>query len=140
MTQAARVLERLERVKSTGPGCWLARCPAHEDKHPSLSVRENDDGKVLINCFAGCGALDILSALGLRWSALFPPNSSGFTHRPPSRSSIPARDLLEIVSHDVSVVATVAADMLAGHPINETDWKHLAQAAARIGKVRDHVQ
>lgn len=140
MTQATQLLGRLERVKPTSPGRWLARCPAHEDKSPSLSIREKDDGKVLINCFAGCGAIDVLDALGLQWGALFPPNPAGRTHTAPRQSRIPARDLLELVSQEVSVVAIVAADMLAGKTIIETDWRRLAQAAARIGKARDQIR
>ena len=118
----------------------LARCPAHEDRSPSLSIRERDDGMVLINCFAGCGAIDILDALGLQWSALFPINSDRAPQSSPTHSRIPARDLLEIVSQQVSVVAVVAADMLARKRISEKDWERLAEAAAQIGKARDHIR
>ena len=58
---------------------FKACCPAHEDKDPSLVVTELHDGRVLLKCWAGCGAADILSALGQRnnlgeidWSILFP--------------------------------------------------------------------
>ena len=47
------LLERLERVTQT-PSGWMARCPGHEDRHPSLSIREGDDGRILIHCHAGC--------------------------------------------------------------------------------------
>ncbi len=60
-----RLLARLEAVRRTGPDRWLARCPAHEDRRPSLSIREGDDGRVLIYDFAGCGAADVVAALGL---------------------------------------------------------------------------
>ena len=40
------LLSILEGVKRTGPGRWMARCPAHGDKSPSLSIRELDDGRV----------------------------------------------------------------------------------------------
>lgn len=140
LTQTTELLERLDRVKPTAPGRWLARCPAHKDKSPSLSIREKEDGTVLIYCFAGCGAVDILNTLGLKWDALFPPNPSGLIQNSPSRSRIPARDLLEIVSQEVSVVAIVAADMLAGKTISEADWKRFAQAATRIGQARDNIQ
>lgn len=138
---AEALLDRLDKVKSTGPSRWLARCPSHEDKSPSLSIREKDDGTVLINCFAGCGAIDVLDSLGLQWDALFPPKENAADRRQfsPTHSRIPARDLLEIVSHEVSVVAIVAADTLANKTISETDWQRLAQAAARIGRARDHV-
>lgn len=132
---AAAIIDRLQKVKRTAPGRWIARCPAHEDKSPSLSIRELDDGRVLINCFAGCGAIDVLDSLGLEWGALFPEDRREL---PQSSSRIPARDLLEIISAETSVVAMAAADMLEHKSINETDWQRLTQAAARIGRARDH--
>jgi hypothetical protein len=39
-------------------------CPAHDDRHPSLSVREGDDGRVLAHCFAGCTPEEVFSAIG----------------------------------------------------------------------------
>jgi putative DNA primase/helicase len=45
-------------------GCsWLARCPAHDDREPSLSIREADDGKVLVHCHAGCEQEHVIAAL-----------------------------------------------------------------------------
>ena len=48
-----------------------ARCPAHDDSNPSLSLREAEDGKVLIICHAGCATPDIMDALGLTMQDLF---------------------------------------------------------------------
>jgi putative DNA primase/helicase len=42
---------------------WLARCCCHEDKQPSLSLKDGDDGRLLVKCFAGCDARDILAEL-----------------------------------------------------------------------------
>ena len=65
------VLSKLVGVKRTG-NQWMARCPAHEDDHASLSVAEGEDGKVLLRCHACCGTEAIVSALGLTLSDLFP--------------------------------------------------------------------
>jgi len=62
---ASRLLNRLDRVHETGPGRWLACCPSHEDGTPSLSIRVLDDGTVLLHCFAGCSAADVVAAVGL---------------------------------------------------------------------------
>lgn len=67
-----RVLARLQGVRETGPGRWLALCPAHDDRHPSLSVHETPEGKVLLRCWAGCSTAAVLAALDLRWRDLFP--------------------------------------------------------------------
>jgi hypothetical protein len=50
------VLARLAAVRPNGERSWMARCPAHDDRNPSLSVSEGEGGRVLFNCFAGCAA------------------------------------------------------------------------------------
>lgn len=72
-----RVLERLERVRATGPARWTARCPAHEDRSPSLSLRETSDGKALLFCHAGCRTEAVVAALGLRMADLFTTGEPG---------------------------------------------------------------
>ena len=47
-------------------GGWTAHCPAHDDRTPSLSIRDADDGKVLVRCFAGCGQRDVIATLRAR--------------------------------------------------------------------------
>ena len=42
---------------------WVARCPAHRDRRPSLSIGEGGSGQVLIKCFAGCPQLAVIVAL-----------------------------------------------------------------------------
>jgi hypothetical protein len=135
VTTAAKLLDRLHGVKQTSPGKWIARCPAHEDGSPSLSIREGD-GKLLVYCFAGCGAADVMGAVGLTLSDLFEAPLGH--HFKPSKSRIPARDLLTIVSEEATIVAIIAADLLENRTIYETDWHRLAQAAARIGRALDH--
>ena len=63
-------------------GRYSARCPAHDDKHASLSVTESNDGKILLKCHAGCTAEQIVSAMGLELSDLFMQES-----RPPAACS-----------------------------------------------------
>lgn len=74
---AARLLDRLESVKQTATGRWIAKCPSHEDQRASLSVRELDDGRVLVHDFAGCDVADVLIAAGLTFDDLFPPRADG---------------------------------------------------------------
>jgi len=63
-------LDRLDGVRPSGDG-WIARCPAHEDRHPSLSISTGRDGRVLLHCHAGCSAEAIASAVGLELRDLF---------------------------------------------------------------------
>ena len=61
------VISRLDRVKSTGPDSWVASCPGgrheHGDRSRGLSVREGDDGRVLIHCHDGCQVDEVVAAL-----------------------------------------------------------------------------
>jgi hypothetical protein len=58
-------LDRLGRVRRVGPGRWTARCPAHEDRNPSLLVSENEarPGEPVFHCFAGCDWRAVMEAL-----------------------------------------------------------------------------
>lgn len=58
-------------ARRTGTGRWLARCPAHDDHSPSLSISEGRDGRVLVRCWAGCCLDEILNPLKLRRRDLF---------------------------------------------------------------------
>lgn len=134
---AASILERLQRVKQTGPGRWIGCCPAHEDRSPSLSIRELDDGRVLLHDFGGCESGNVLAALGLTMSDLF---ERPLEHRSePSRSRIPARDLLELIGYEVDVAVILLAQCVdTRQPLNELGYSRLATAAARIGQARVH--
>ncbi len=63
---------RLEHSKRTGDEQFVACCPAHDDHRQSLSIGRGEDGKTLLNCFAGCTKSDILRALSLELTDLFP--------------------------------------------------------------------
>ena len=69
-TAATRVLDHLEKVKSNGQNKWLALCPAHDDRNPSLQVTDVG-GRTLVHCFAGCETHDVLSHLSLQMRDLF---------------------------------------------------------------------
>jgi len=58
------VLSRLTDVKTCGEG-WSARCPAHDDERPSLTVKEADNGLILMYCHAECSYEDICRAIGV---------------------------------------------------------------------------
>ena len=65
-----KVLAHLPDHKPSGKG-FKACCPAHGDRNPSLSISEADDGRVLLKCFKGCTAEDVVAAMGLKMADLF---------------------------------------------------------------------
>lgn len=64
------IASRLEGAAPQRGDSLMAKCPAHEDRSPSLKVTDAGD-RILLHCYAGCSTDDILTALGLDWGALF---------------------------------------------------------------------
>jgi hypothetical protein len=127
-----RVLGRLERVVDRGFGQFFARCPAHDDTNPSLSIKVLDDGRVLVHCFAGCAIDQVLGALRLELSDLY-PNSPA----PANASTVRWNylDLLLMARREMQVAVIALGDVLAGRSINESDRDRLLAAQSRLTKL-----
>lgn len=115
-----KVLARLDAVRETGPGKWTARCPAHEDRSPSLSISEAEDGKVLLHCFAGCSFDDIVTAMGLTQADLFATKPNGKDYVP--------RAVAEKLSHAATVLLLAESDKEAGREQTVDDQQTVAAA------------
>jgi len=127
------LLSRLEGVKRTGPDSWMARCPAHEDRSASLSIRALDDGRVLVHCFAGCSAHEVVGAVGMELSDLMPPRAP--THGQPfkpERRRFPAADALRGIALEGLVIAHAGVSLLDGLPFTDADRERLITAVARV--------
>lgn len=133
---APALLSRLEAVRRTGSGRWIARCPAHADKSPSLAVRELDDGRTLAHCFAGCAIESILDAVGLDFDALFSERAIG-DHVKRERRPFNAHDVLKCISTEALIVALAAAAVNEGKTISATDRERIFLASARIEAARE---
>jgi hypothetical protein len=136
---ADTLLSRLEAVRqSPGKQQWTARCPAHPDRHPSLAISEKEDGRVLVFCRAGCSAVDILAAVGLEFSDLFPPRPATDTHLLPERRPVPAADLLALLARESDIVCMAAREMLESGDLvlSVDDHARLELASARIHRAR----
>ena len=69
---STEILNRFENATEEKPGQYLCRCPSHDDQKNSLAVCVATDGKILVNCLAGCKTEDVLTAVGLEMKDLFP--------------------------------------------------------------------
>lgn len=139
---AGRLLDRLEAVRPVGRGRWIARCPAHDDCSPSLSVRELADGRVLLHDFAGCDPGSVLAAVGLDLRDLFPNERQaghGWSPAPRQERRIPARDLFAVLDMETLTVAAVAHRLAGGGALLDGDAELLATASRRIAAVRRHL-
>lgn len=128
----ADLLSRLDKVRQTGRGTWTARCPSHDDKGPSLSLKEVEDGRILLHCFAGCEAAEVLASVGLDWSAVFEPREN----LKPLRRAFPASDVLECLAAESTIVLLASASVRAGETLTDERMTRLVKAVARIEEGR----
>ncbi|OFC40480.1 hypothetical protein BAE30_16550 [Acidithiobacillus caldus] len=129
-----KLLPLLDRARQTAPDKWIALCPAHDDKRPSLSIREADDGKILLKCWTGCSAAEIVNALGLSLADLFPGDRRHLADHGtgPMRRPFDYRDALTGVAHEATVARFIIAAARSGHPLTDEDVQRLALAEERI--------
>jgi len=125
---AQDVLDRLEKVTGS-KGKWMACCPAHQDKSPSLAVTEADD-RVLVHCFTGCDTQDVTAAIGLNVADLFYNKLAGaeMTERKRQRFE-------EVLKSERIQVAIINAVEKVERPLttHERDRRSLGQQ--RINKI-----
>lgn len=100
-----------------------------------MSIREVEDGRVLVHCFAGCGVDAILGAVGLEFDALFPPRPPS-DHLPAVRRSFPAADVLEALSFECIVIAVSAGQLATGEGLTEKDKARMWLAFDRFEEGR----
>jgi len=133
------LLSRLNSVRKCGSG-WVAKCPAHDDRNPSLSIGESDGGVVLLKCHAGCSACEVVNALGLEMSDLFPASSSGpGIDRNHLRLRMREAELCasaNVLGLESKVVQLCAHDACSGVAISDEDLARLNVACARIDLAR----
>jgi hypothetical protein len=132
---ADAVLQRVDKVRRTGPGKWVACCPAHEDRAPSLAIRETDDGRLLLHCFAGCSADSVIGALGLQWSDLMPPLPDGVHHLPRVRKPWSVGDALELIDQEATLLAVILADAAKRGALPATIKDRALRATGRLTHV-----
>lgn len=126
-----KLLASLDKVRKTGSDSWLACCPAHKDKSPSLAINYTSDGVVLIHCFAGCNSKEVLSAVGMSFEELYPPRTAHAVKG--KRRPIPAADILRAIQFEALIVV-VAGRMILTGDFNESDQKRTVLAMDRINR------
>lgn len=135
-------LSRLAGVREIRPGRWVALCPAHEDKSPSLSVTTKEaDGSPLFHCHAGCHPDDILIALDMTWGDLYPDRWQEAKARALAHGHKRLQKMLsEITQVDYArhVLLLAAADQRQGKAHDLWDRSALALAVDIMEEDRAH--
>lgn len=128
------LIDRLHGARKTGRDQWVARCPAHDDRSPSLAIRECDDGKVLVKCFGGCSVHEVIAAVGLELSDLFPTKNIAVASRPMKRPWT-AATLIHLLDFESLIVLVVVCDLVSRGGAPQSALDRLALARERIAAV-----
>jgi len=133
---ADKLLSQLEKVKRKGDNSWMALCPAHDDKHPSLIITEKDE-RVLLHCFSHqCNVSDIVHAVGLELSDLFPEQIKVEGSKPIRKKRFPAEAILDALAEEF-VIAEIGLAVLAdGGTLNEKAQARMKEASSRFTNAR----
>ena len=129
--QAENLVMYLGQVKKTHSG-WMACCPAHDDRSPSLAIKQAND-RILMHCFAGCSVGSIIAALGLNMGDLF-SSSNGFLGRPKARD----KELIRrVLYNEIIFSAIYEKERHSAGKLSNLDSMRLTQAKARVVKARE---
>lgn len=130
------LINRLNKVKQTTHSTWIACCPAHDDNTPSLSIKEVEDGRILIHCFAGCPTESVLNAVNLSFSDIQPEllNSNGFK---PIKKIFNANTALEILRNESLITFETAKALYRGEALTEDSLERLRKCIERIERVSE---
>lgn len=123
------VLSRLDGVKATGRGKWMARTPTREDRTPSLSIRERDDGRVLLKDFGGDDTADVLAAIGLTFADLYPDSDRRPARRGPNHAAI---------EHERQIAAIGQSLLAQGEQLLPSQMARLQMARRRLAQLGEH--
>jgi len=126
----AALISHLDGVKEIRHGQYIARCPAHEDGSPSLAIKDGDEGRVILHCFAGCETEDVLNAIGVTFADVMPERIGTEYSYKPLKPRFDARQVLECISHELTVVC-LSTDRLAKSTAGD-DQDRLILAAGRF--------
>lgn len=127
------ILERLTKVKRTSSNSWRACCPAHQGTNPTaLTIKEEPDGRILLHCFQGCGASEIIEAIGLDIAELFPEQDFN-TYKPVAKKFY-ASDILAALRFECQIVAMAAFTLSKGKALPQEDLDRVKLAMDRINE------
>lgn len=130
------LLNSLRKVRPTAHGEWVACCPAHDDRSPSLTVKDAGDGRILVHCFAGCPVEEVVGAVGMTLADLMPDRP--LFHKA-KRVPFNPRTVLEATAFNSLIVSIAASDMAQGKSLTQKEKETLWQISGELSELVSYV-
>ena len=123
-------VNKLQKVQSRGRDSYVACCPAHDDKNPSLKLDLKGE-KILIKCWSGCSTEDILGAVGMHFDDIFPdrPIYQRSSGKQPALSSA---DALRIIKYEAMIIWMYGQDLRNKKTPTDEDHNRFTVAITRV--------
>lgn len=132
-----RLLASLDKVEKLPQGNHQARyracCPAHGDKNPSLSITLSNSDTILLKCWAGCSAEEVVNSVGMEMTDLFPEQTK--YHAPQERRPFSADQAAKVIALDALTVAVAAAKVRNKEPLIQKDIDDLLDIHVRANTI-----
>lgn len=112
------LLSRLQGLKPNGPNSFMALCPAHNDKSPSLAITQTDDGRVIFHCHAGCGPVEVLDSIDFRFQDLYPQSNLTSEQRKAYKRQKTKQEIQEALISEMLTLLQVLNDRAASRKLS----------------------
>lgn len=132
---AEPLLQRLDGVQKSGNG-WRAKCPNCGGRSRKVSIAESDS-RVLLFCFGGCKAIEVLEAVGITWADIMPPRHWPETPAERRQARRAIREAgwaaaLTVLAREARVALFAARELWAIGSLTPEDGQRLRVAVDRI--------
>lgn len=142
MDNINNLLSRLQNVHRRGKqNQWMASCPCHVDKTPSLAI-EDKSGLILLHCFSQqCTPTEICDAIGMNVTDLFPPSDDYDASKPHQRRGhYDSQQVLEALAYETLLSSVILSDLMISGSLYQDDLERIALAAGRINAALEYTR
>lgn len=132
------ILSHFDRVRATSKNnAYNCLCPAHDDRNASLSIKIQDDGRILMHCFAGCDIESILGAVGLSLDDIIPQRIDLLK---PSGKAFNPFAILKTMKDEALFVYMCANEIEQGKTLQSSDKEKLLDTISKLKEAYEYAQ
>jgi len=127
-----------DSVRARGNGKWTAKCPAHDDRTPSLSISVDPNGTVGVKCWVGCTFEAIADSLSLKASDFFADKiKAPFTFG--AKMDYFTGEAIKALYDEILFIHIACNDIVSGRGIKKSDLARTEKAMGRLNVIYEYL-